>query len=98
MDGLTKSDALADLPIPHVCLTLLESTLVKHPRSVDSKGFAKILRALESTLTRKQGGGGQLQGIRTGPMPDRLDRDRELSMGKSETIESRPARQAASLR
>lgn len=41
---------------PHVCLTPLESTLVRRLISVDSKALTEALNPLESTLTRKQRG------------------------------------------
>jgi hypothetical protein len=40
-------------------VTHLESTLVKCPRTVDSKRLKKILRALESTVTKNRGEGYQ---------------------------------------
>jgi hypothetical protein len=40
-------------------ITLLESTLVRPPTSVDSKELTQSISPLDATFTQKPGGGGQ---------------------------------------
>src|SRR6266849_5884427 len=60
---------------PTLALSPLDATLMGHLASVANKRLTAWLSPVDATLTKNRGGGGREVMVRTGHIPDRIDRE-----------------------